>query len=263
MTLMRERTNVFADRRERADELIRAYPYAAEPLRLYRALLDPQEEVFDNAREVRPAAGDLVAYVVSASLPRIMGAVMAAGTELLRETVLLRFHDGDLEGIVRAWLAGESDGEADTFLARAAATPVLEALPDVAATLKQADDDRRCPVCGGLPQVSVFTDTGDPLVTGLRKLVCGRCAAEWPYPRLVCVSCRAAGGAQQPILADEAKLAHVRLDACDVCRAYIASVDMRRDPRAVPLVDEMVALPLDMIAADRGYAKISRNVMGF
>ena len=35
------------------------------------------------------------------------------------------------------------------------------------------------------------------------------------------------------------------------------------DPRAVPLVDEIVALPLDLIAAERGYTKISRNVMGF
>lgn len=263
MTLVQERTDVFADRRQRADELAKTYPYAAEPLRLYRALLDPQEAVFANAREARPAAADLVSYVVSSSLPQIMGAVMTAGTELLRETVLLRFHDGDLDDIVRAWLAGGSEGDADTFLARAATAPVLEALPELAATLKHGDDDRRCPVCGGLPQVSVFTDTGDPLVTGLRKLVCGRCAAEWPYPRLVCVSCRASGGAQQPILADESKLPHVRLDACDVCHAYIASVDVRRDPRAVPLVDEIVALPLDLIAADRGYGKISRNVMGF
>ena len=263
MTLTRERTNVFVDRRRRADELVKAYPYAAEPLRLYRALLDPQEAVFDNAREVRPAAGDLVAYVVSSSLPQIMGAVMTAGTELLRETVLLRFHDGDLEAMIRAWLAGESEGEADAFLARSATAPVLEALPEVAGTLKQGDDDRRCPVCGGLPQVSVFTDSGDPLVTGVRQLVCARCAAEWPFPRLVCVSCRAAGGAQQPILADEARLPHIRLDACDVCRAYIATVDIRRDPQAVPLADEIVALPLDMIAADRGYRKISRNVMGF
>ena len=263
MTLTQERTNVFADRRRRADELMRAYPYAAEPLRLYRAMLEPQEAVFDNARETRPSAADLVTYVVSSSLPQVMGAVMTAGTELLRETVLLRFHDGDLEGIVRAWLAGESEGDADTFLARTATTPVLEALPEIAATLKREDDDRRCPVCGGLPQVSVFTDTGDALVTGLRKLVCARCAAEWPYPRLVCVSCRAAGGAQQPILADESKLPHLRLDTCDVCRAYIATVDIRREPAAVPLVDEIVALPLDMIAADRGYRKISRNVMGF
>jgi formate dehydrogenase maturation protein FdhE len=93
--------------------------------------------------------------------------------------------------------------------------------------------------------------------------VCARCSAEWSYPRLVCVSCRESGGARQPILADESKLPHIRLDACDVCRAYIASVDVRRDAATVPLVDEIVALPLDMIAAERGYRKISRNVVGF
>jgi len=40
-------------------------------------------------------------------------------------------------------------------------------------------------------------------------------------------------------------------------------VDTRREPGAVPLVDEIAALPLDLAAAERGYTKIARNVMGF
>lgn len=264
MTLAPERVATFADRKQRADELAQRYAYAAEPLRLYAALADRQAAVFERARADRPAAADLVAYVVHASLPRVMDATMSAGTELLRESVLLRFHDGDLEGIVRAWLDGELASETDTFLARASAAPVLEALPEVAATLRPSDaDERRCPVCGGSPQVAIFADTGDALLTGQRRLACSRCAAEWSYARLTCVSCRDTGGSNLPILADVDRLPHMRVDACDVCHSYLITVDARKDPRAVPLVDEIVALPLDLIAAERGYTKISRNVMGF
>lgn len=263
MMAVQQRTTAFADRRRRADELTRRFAYVAEPLRLYRALVDAQEPVYAEACDVRPAAGDLVPYVVSTSLPRVMNAVMTAGTEMLRESVVLRFHDGDLEGIVRSWLGDQSQDETDAFLARAAVAPVLEAVPEIAATLRTVDDDRRCPVCGGLPQLSLFSETGDALVTGQRRLVCSRCAAEWPYARMVCASCRSTGGAQQPILADEARLPHLRIDACDVCRSYLVTVDARREPRAVALVDEIAALPLDLIAAERGYSKIARNLVGF
>ena len=38
---------------------------------------------------------------------------------------------------------------------------------------------------------------------------------------------------------------------------------MERDPRAVPEVDELVALPLDLHAADQGLTKVTPNLMGF
>ncbi len=80
---------------------------------------------------------------------------------------------------------------------------------------------------------------------------------------MTCVSCREAEGAKMPIFADETRLPHMRADACDTCHAYLITVDVRKEPGAVPLVDEIAALPIDMLAAERGYAKISRNVMGF
>jgi FdhE protein len=263
MSAIAERTSVFADRKRRATELASRYTYAAEPLRLVAALADAQADAFERARGERPSFDGLPSFVVSRSLPSVMEATMAAGTETLREAVLTRFHDGDLEGIVRAWLAGAEQDGTDTFLARAATSPVLEALPSLGEQLRAGTDERRCPSCGGLPQLAIFSDTGEALATGPRKLVCSRCSSEWIYPRMVCVSCRETGGANMPILADESHLPHLRVDACDVCKAYLVTVDMRKDPRAVPLVDEIVALPLDLIAAERGYTKITRNVVGF
>jgi formate dehydrogenase accessory protein FdhE len=258
-----ERTGVFAARKTRALELATRFEFAAEPLRLYASLLGAQGAAHERALSARPAIADLPSFVVRESLPGIMQAAMTDGTEALREGVLTRFHTADLGSIVRAWLASEEQDATDAFLARAATSPVLEALSSLGLDLgSRTDDERRCPACGGLPQLAVFTNTGEALLTGQRRLICSRCATEWTYARMTCVSCRETGGARLPILADESRLPHLRIDACDICHAYLVTVDLRKDPRAVPLVDEIVALPLDLIAAERGYAKIVRNVVG-
>ncbi len=264
MSVALERPTDYARRARRARDLAERYEHAAEPLTLYGALLDAQAAAFERAREDRPRADELAAYVVRVALPGVMEATMTAGTELLREAALLRFHDGDLDAIVAAWLRGDEQTPTDTYLARAAAAPVLEALPDAAAGLRgRESDDRHCPVCGGLPQLAVFTETGEALVTGERRLVCSRCMTEWRYARMTCASCGETGGANMPILQDPGRLPHVRADACDACHRYLLTIDMRREPRAVPIVDEVAGLPLDLIAAERGYAKITPNVMGF
>ena len=263
MSAVAERTTAFDTRQARAVELGARFDFVAEPMRLVAALADAQKVAFLRASVDRPAAADLRAYIVSVSLPGVMDATMSVGTESLREAVLLRFHDGDLDGIVAAWLAGDEQSPTDAYLARAAAAPVLEAVPDAGSTLRgEASDDRRCSACGGLPQLAIFGETGESLVTPQRRPVCSRCATEWTYPRMTCVSCRETEGAKLPILSDDT-LPHLRVDACDTCRSYLINVDTRREPGAVPLVDEIAGLPLDLAAAERGYTKIARNVMGF
>ncbi|HEV8470076.1 MAG TPA: formate dehydrogenase accessory protein FdhE [Candidatus Limnocylindria bacterium] len=262
--LTHEITTVFGERRQRARELGARFDFAQDPLRLYLALVDAQERAFERAQQDRPAADELAAYVVRIALPSVMEASVAAGTETLREAVLLRFHDGDLEGVVESWLRAEEQAGTDAFLARASASPVLEALPEVAATLRASEsDDRHCPRCGGLPQLAFFGDSGEALVTAQRQLVCSRCATSWAYSRMTCASCGENAGAKLPILADTDSLPHLRIDACEICRRYLITVDQHREPRAVPLVDELAALPLDLAAAERGYTKIARNLMGF
>jgi FdhE protein len=264
MALLTEPTTRYAARRDRARELGARHDFVAEPLRLYLALVDAQERAFERAQSDRPESDELVAYVVRVALPGVMEASVAAGPETLREAVLTRFHDGDLEGIVESWLRGEEVDEADAFLARASAAPILEALPEVASSLRPAEtDERHCPRCGGLPQVAVFADSGEALVTSQRKLVCSRCADEWVMSRMTCVSCGETAGAKMPILSDIDQFPHLRIDACEMCRRYLITVDLRKDPHAVPLVDELAALPLDLAAAERGYTKIARNLMGF
>jgi FdhE protein len=55
---------------------------------------------------------------------------------------------------------------------------------------------------------------------------------------------------------------YVRVDACDTCHSYIKSVDMTKNGRAVPVVDELATLSLSLWAQEKGYAKLEVNLLG-
>ena len=54
----------------------------------------------------------------------------------------------------------------------------------------------------------------------------------------------------------------MRVDGCRSCNRYLLTIDLRRDERAVPIVDELAALPLDLYATDQGLTKITPNLLG-
>jgi FdhE protein len=56
---------------------------------------------------------------------------------------------------------------------------------------------------------------------------------------------------------------HIRIEGCESCRRYLLNIDLLADPNAVPMVDEMAALPLDLYAREKGFSKITPNLMGF
>ena len=43
---------------------------------------------------------------------------------------------------------------------------------------------------------------------------------------------------------------------------YLQLVDLGRDPEAIPEVDELAGLPLDLWAQERGYRKLCPNLAG-
>jgi len=92
-------------------------------------------------------------------------------------------------------------------------------------------------------------------------LLCCRCGESWIYPRMTCAGCGEQSTDQLPIFADAERLPHLRVDACQRCRRYLITVDCRKDPEAVPVVDELAALPLDLDARERGFTKIVPNLM--
>ena len=55
---------------------------------------------------------------------------------------------------------------------------------------------------------------------------------------------------------------HVRVEACDTCRHYIKTVDLTKNGHAVPVVDELATMPLNLWAQQHGYVKLQANLLG-
>jgi FdhE protein len=267
--------------RRRAEALRGQHAFAVEMLTLYLALLDVWEDGWALARAERPQPPKLAAWAAERVLPQVVKATLAAPEPLVSATGQL-VAGGGLEDSFATWLAGGELAPVERYLARASLWAPLVALGAQAAEACAEDpsprDERHCPRCGGLPQLSFRSGTEDRLVTGRRQLACARCGHSWSYSASACPSCAESTGASRTMyserrdgpvvgradpLSEAPTFPHLRVDACATCKRYVIDVDLGSDARAVPEVDELVALPLDLYAVDRGLSKITPNLMGF
>jgi FdhE protein len=103
-----------------------------------------------------------------------------------------------------------------------------------------------CPFCGWEPDFAVITPSAD------RRLICGRCLAQWKFAPLTCPFCHNDDHAL--ITSFATRDGRYRVYACDVCRRYLKAYDGRHAPRSVMVsVDSIATLPLDAAAMQRGY----------
>ena len=252
----------WATHRSRAQLLRDRYPFAAEVLGCYLALLD----VWDSLPDAPDS--DLASWAASHVVPRVVAATSADGPELLAKALA---EIEDPAAVLAAYLSGAELAPVELYLARASLSPLLASAPASASASASAG---HCPRCGGLPQVSVRGESGDALVSGGRSLVCSRCGNHWSFSSSTCPSCGETTGAKRTVYAEQhvgpvmdrsaepATFPHLRIDACGTCQHYLIDVDLGRDPRAVPAVDELAALPLALYANDQGLTKITPNLMG-
>ena len=260
-------TDPYSRRRQRAQELQQRYDFAVEVLAFYEQLVTLQEAAYAETLVAPPAAPDVARYAAEHVLPRVVQLSAQSGPPYLMQAVLERFQEADFEDIVARWLRSEELSAIDRYLARASSAPVLEALGEaVSQACRGPQDDCHCPRCGGLPQVSYFAVSEEDLVTAHRYLECARCAFAWAYARMTCAFCGETESAKLLIFDDMGEppyFPHVRIDGCASCSRYLLNVDMSRDRQAVPVVDELAAIPLDLYARERGLQKIVPNAMGF
>lgn len=267
--------------RRRAASLCERYPFAAEMLTVYIGLLDVWDDGWSAARDDRPEPRLLAGWAVDRVLPGVVKATEAAGPDALVVAVRGLVEAGGLEKPLAGWLAGEELPPVERYLARASLRAPLEALDTDAGTACQADPsprgNRRCPRCGGPPQLSFRSAADDSLVSGGRYLACARCGQSWAYSASACPFCGETTGSRRTVYgeqhhgpvvgradrADAFTFPHLRVEACASCQRYLVDVDTGRDTRAVPEVDELAALPLDLYAAEHGLSKITPNLMGF
>lgn len=103
-----------------------------------------------------------------------------------------------------------------------------------------------CPFCGWEPDFAVITPSAE------RRLICGRCAAQWTFATLTCPFC--SNDDRALITSFATRDGRYRVYACDVCRRYLKAYDARHAARPVMVaVDTIATLPLDAAAIQRGY----------
>jgi FdhE protein len=280
--------DAWTDRRRRTGELRERQPFARQVLDLYGALLPVQEKAYRQAMSDSPSAANLAAYVAELVVPVVLDVTLSTGPERLRSQLSDRVEAEHPRRMVEQWIAGEEQPMVDRYLARASLGPVLEALgAETRAECGGPRDPRHCPDCGGPPQVSFFAQAPEDLASGLRYLECARCGASWTFARMTCAGCGEDSSGKLQIFSEVGTTSgergsivrglpagspanpqpsvfpHLRIEACESCRRYTLNVDLASDPRAVPVVDELAAIPLDLYARERGFSKITTNLMGF
>lgn len=127
-----------------------------------------------------------------------------------------------------------------------------KAVPPVLAT------PRVCPLCGGRPLFGVLRLEGDG---GKRCMVCSFCGYEWEFRRILCPTCGEEEEKKLPVYVAE-QFPHVRVEACDTCKFFVRTIDLTKDGHAVPVVDDLAAIPLTLWAHELGYARLQPNLLG-
>src|SRR5208337_385341 len=114
-----------------------------------------------------------------------------------------------------------------------------------------------CPFCSAKPVVGVLRPEGDG---GKRSLICSLCSTEWLFGRILCPAC-GEETVEKLAVYTASQFPHVRVEACDTCRRYIKTVDLTKNGHAVPVVDELGTIPLDLWAEEHQYSKLQPNLL--
>jgi len=278
------------ERIDRARALIPTYPFAAEGLRFYihvasfqRSLYhDIQKTLKDSPKASSDGAlrGALDLFILLPKFSAFLSLIREVAPRPLREAATNLSQQGSsqwrplLEGFWQHELRSPADvGETEqevfgneggvgplstSYLAWIFLQPYAEYLAGQRRPAQQDGTPSICPLCGAKPIVAVLRREGD----GAKKsLICMLCGHEWTFRRIYCPAC---GEQREPQMAfySAPEINHVRVDVCDSCHTYLKSIDLTKTGLAVPIVDELAAVPLDLWAREHGYEKLQINLLG-
>ncbi len=157
--------------------------------------------------------------------------------------------------------AGQYDqqvGAFAQFLPRAFLQPYAESRAALLLQAPMVVTVRVCPLCGARPLSGVLRVEGD---SGKRFLLCSFCSQEWEFRRIHCPTCGEQAEGKLPVYVAE-QLPHIRVEACDTCKFFLTTVDLTKDGHAIPLVDDLAAIPLTLWAHEHGYSRLQPNLLG-
>lgn len=270
------------DRRiRRANELISTYPFSAEGLRFYVGVATFQKGLYRQILKAladspkipadRPLRDELDLFLLLPKFPEFLSMIQQIAPAPLAQASVALGQKGPAawqHAIEDFWhgepelaLAGDETVEvqsSDRVPVWMFLQPYAEYLADHREIAVVDGTPSTCPICGGRPAVGVLRSEGD----GAKKsLICMLCAHEWAFRRIYCPAC---GEEREPQMAfySAPEIAHVRVDVCDTCHSYLKSIDLTKTGLAVPVVDELATIPLDLWAREHGYVKLQINLLG-
>jgi len=259
----------------RAERLATLHPFTREVLTFYKQIAEFQKS--------------LDTKMLSAGKPRgIDKNLPSLGQELKIEGLLPDFHDflrlvaanGPITlaefarqlssqppeawtGILQDYWAtsGRDDrpnAAFDQFLPRAFLQPYAEHLAADRAHDESSTFPSLCPLCGARPLLGVLRPEGDG---GKRFLLCSFCLREWEFRRIFCATCAEETETKLPVYVAE-QFPYIRVEACETCKFYLRTIDLTKDGNAVPVVDDLAAIPLSLWAEEHGYSRAQPNLLG-
>ena len=228
----------------RARELAQRFPSACEVLNFYFAVAQFQSEIFPrtNTFESLPSLlAELVEFVTQ------------HGSAELR-TAGANVQPSDFELALSDYLEQRETTSLFSFFPRVVLQPYASN-----AEFERGDyGENFCPSCGHPPQVAALHAQGHGKTV---SLVCSLCMRAWSFRRVCCTNCLEQDETQlEFISADE--FDYFQIQTCRTCNTYILIVDCVKQPAAIPFVDELAALPLDVWARNHGFAKVQPNLAG-
>ena len=242
----------------RAAELARTHAAARELLNFYRELAEFQGSIYDYLRSNgRTDMADLLSY-----FPGLIKLVRRAGPQPLADfgAEHLQSPAAQQKLLITEWEDPKRTTSVHAcahFYARVLLQPYAEFLAS-RGVASVAATTAICPFCSARPVAAVLRGEGEG---AKRWLLCSLCSTEWEFRRVLCPNCGEEDRDQLPRYAAP-DFGHVRVEACDRCKAYIKSVDLTRDGHAVPVVDELATVALNLWAEERGYTKLEPNLLG-
>ncbi len=260
----------------RAQKLADVHPFASEVLTFYKEIAEFQKTSYiqlSTSKNIKPVVrgsspfrGDLE---IDGLLPRFREflAMVAANGPAPLATAAEALSASPAEfctvSLNDYWNSARSDDQSEAmfeqFLSRAFLQPHAEFLAAEATGAEiGASPGSLCPVCGARPLLGVLRPEGDG---GKRFLLCSFCQREWEFRRILCPTCGEESETKLPVYVSE-QFPYIRVEACDTCKFYLRSIDLTKDGNAVPIVDDLAAIPLSLWASEQGYTRARSNLLG-
>jgi FdhE protein len=257
----------------RAERLALQHPFAKEILDFYQHVASFQKtfgaSIAASSKGISHGAGSLRdALDLTVLLPHFRGylwTIEQHAPPALRESARQMAGlpaEAWIVSLETYWKHGGLDdqqiGAFEQFLPRAFLQPYAEFHAELMARAPLLQTTRLCPLCGSRPLLAVLRPEGDG---GKRFLQCSFCLQEWEFRRILCPHCGEEQEQQLAVYIAE-QFPHIRVECCQTCKYFLRTIDLTKDGNAVPLVDDLAAIPLSLWAEENGFKRIQGNLFG-